>query len=624
MCGITGFVDFNKKCDKNVLLNMTRELYRRGPDDFDNSFYDTKNLNVGLGHRRLSILGLSENGKQPMRFEHLELVFNGEVYNFKEIRKELVSFGYAFHTETDTEVVLKSFHYWGHRALTRFVGMFAIALYDNLNDKVFLYRDRAGVKPLYFYWNKGLFAFSSELKSLHQNPLFEKKLNTDSLSLYFKYGYIPAPHSIFKNTEKLLPGSYLELDLKSKTLEIKLYWNLYDFTNLPKLDVSYKEAEDEVERLIIKSCDYRMVSDVPVGVFLSGGYDSSLITSIIQANATTKINTFTIGFENNKYNEAPFAKNISKYLGTQHTEYICTQKEAIDLVTILPEVYDEPFGDISSIPTLLVSKIAKQSVKVALSADGGDELFAGYSKYKGCLKYSKFQFPSNVTAIAHGILNNFNGRDFGYINKAKRLCNIATKQPEESYLKFMSFANDQVIDNLILNDISKLKTGFDTDDEILDDDLINKLCAVDFKTYMVDDVLVKVDRATMYNGLEGREPLLDQSLIEYVAQLPSSYKLNDGDSKFLLKNITHKYLPKEMVDRPKMGFDVPIHAWLHNELNFLIQIYLSAERIKKEGVLNYIEIKKLLVKFNAQPLNKDLGKLVWFLINFEMWYEKWM
>jgi len=378
MCGIAGFCDFNKKLNYNNLVEMTDILHHRGPNDSGYSFYENECANIGLGHRRLSILDLTSHGHQPMQFEQFEIIYNGEIYNFKEIRVELELYQYTFTSDSDTEVIIKAYHKWGVKAVDKFNGMFSIAIYDNINDKLVLIRDRAGVKPLYYYKFDNLFLFASELKSFYNVKLFKKNINKDSVKEYLKFGYIPQPLSIFKNTYKLKAGNYLEYNLQTQILDIKTYWNIDKFYENEKLDVSFDEALHTTEELLKSSFNYRMVSDVPVGVFLSGGYDSSAVSAILQANTTSKIKTFTIGFKEEKYNEAVYAKKVAKHLGTEHYEHYLSKKDALDILPTLPEIYDEPFGDSSAIPTIMVSKFAKQHVTVALSADGGDELFSGY------------------------------------------------------------------------------------------------------------------------------------------------------------------------------------------------------------------------------------------------------
>jgi len=342
MCGITGFVDFSKKSNLDILKRMTDVLYHRGPDDSGYSFYENEFATIGLGQRRLSILDLSPRAHQPMTFEQFTIVYNGEVYNFKEIRIDLEKYKYTFNSDSDTEVILKAYHKWGIDAVQQFNGMFAIAIYDQQTKKLTLIRDRAGVKPLYWYQKNGLFMFASELKSFHENPCFEKEINIDALSLFFQYGYILQPYSIFKNSFKLKAGHYIELDLKNKNLQEIKYWDVVDCYNQPKLVISEQEAIEETERLLKKAFEYRMVADVPVGMFLSGGYDSSAVTAILQSDRTEKLKTFTIGFYEDKFNEAPYAKKVAEYLGSDHTENYCTQKDALEILPKLPEILDEP------------------------------------------------------------------------------------------------------------------------------------------------------------------------------------------------------------------------------------------------------------------------------------------
>ncbi|MFW0694308.1 asparagine synthase (glutamine-hydrolyzing) [Aliarcobacter butzleri] len=630
MCGIVGFIDFNKKLLNDELINMTDVIHHRGPDDSGYSFFETKFANIGLGHRRLSILDLSAHGHQPMQYEDFEIIFNGEVYNFKEIKEELTE--YSFFSDSDTEVILKAFHKWGIKAVDKFNGMFAIAIYDKVNEKITLIRDRTGIKPLYYYQNKNLFLFGSELKSFYQCHDFEKDIDFNALAQFFHYGYIPQPYSIFKNCFKLKAGHYLEIDLKSQKFEEKKYWDVKDFYNLPKKNVSYEDAKNEIEKLLVSSFNYRMVSDVPVGVFLSGGYDSSAVTAILQKTNTQKIKTFSIGFNEEGYNEAHHAKKVADYLGTEHTEYYCTQKEALDILPTLAEIYDEPFGDSSAIPTILVSKLAKKDVTVALSADAGDEIFGGYGKYKTSLKYFEFfsKFPKFSHTILSFIFNNVNPNKIPILknkynidSKFKKIADILKSNSAVVAMKYTSykFTQDE-IKKLFDQDFIEYKTYFDTSNELnSSNDELNKMFAIDYQTYLVDDILTKVDRATMSVSLEGREPLLDYRIIEYVAQLPSSFKMNDKETKIVLKDIVHKYIPKEIMDRPKMGFGVPISEWFRDKLKEYFYKYFEENNLKKAG-LNSNEVIRLRDEYLS---GKDVNaRRLWFILMYMMWYEKWM
>lgn len=625
MCGIAGFCDFSKKSDKQTLINMTDILHHRGPDDSGYSFYENEYANIGLGHRRLSVLDLSTHGHQPMEFEHFEIVYNGEVYNFKEIRRELEKYNYTFHSDSDTEVILKAYNKWGIKAVDKFNGMFAIAIYDKENDKLVCIRDRAGVKPLYYYWNNDLFLYTSELKSFHEHNGFKKEIDLDSVAIFLQLGYITEPRSVFKNTFKLKAGHYLEFDLKTKKLEEKKYWDVIDFYNMPKYDISEDEAIIETEKLLKSAFEYRMVSDVPVGVFLSGGYDSSIVTAILQNQRKEKLKTFTIGFYEDKYNEAPHAKKVAEYLNTDHTEYYCTEQEALDIFPTLPEIYDEPFGDSSAIPTTLVSQITRKNVTVSLSADGGDEIFGGYGKYLTNLeKQSRFMRNikkitgiKSINGLAQLIQKNGLRNDIYFENKVAKL----TYEDYIELQKLIPYFSTPLLNEKLIKgyQYKKLQTNFDSIDKLSYDlSSFDKMFAVDYKTYMCDDILHKVDRATMSVSLEGREPLLDYRIIEFISRLPNDMKIKNGDTKWLLKQITHKYIPKEIMDRPKMGFGIPIEQWLKDGLQNYVEKYLSKEC---ETILNGKELEKIKQQFYLGRVNSTL---IWNLVIFQMWYKRWM
>jgi asparagine synthase (glutamine-hydrolysing) len=635
MCGIAGFVDFNRSLDQRDLEQMTSTIAHRGPDDRGHAVIKNNEANIGLGHLRLSIIDTSPLGHQPMVFDGYQIIFNGEIYNFAEVRKTLEEKGHTFRSHSDTEVVLKSFIEWREKCVDRFIGMFAFIIYDAKSEQLFVFRDRAGVKPMYYYWFNNCFLFASELKAFHKVHYFTKRLNMEALRMYFNYGYIPTPHCIFENTFKLKPGSFLLVDLRKKTFTETLHWDVADFYNKPKLKISIEEAKEELERLLISAFQYRMVSDVPVGVFLSGGYDSSLLTGILQKNSTQKIKTFSIGFAEKEFNEAPHAKAVASYLETQHTELYCTADEASKILTKLPFIYDEPFGDNSAIPTTLVSSLAVQHVKVALSADAGDETFAGYNKYFTFLDfYNKFRrIPvpadsmiswtakkmSSVIGITFSNVYNIDTR----IHKIHEL--LDHKNDICAFFKVLSqFYGESELDQLILpkrQSNAKSDTFFETSLNDMSDPL-NKMLALDYKTYLLDDILTKVDRSTMSVSLEGREPMLDHRIIEFAAQMPSDFKYRNNVSKFILKEIAHKYVPAHLLNRPKMGFGIPLEIWLNNSLKPLIEHYFDESRIRRNGLLNPIKIEKLKTDFlTGRKFN--MNKL-WILLMFEMWHEYWM
>jgi len=636
MCGIAGFCDFSYQSDHLILKKMTNVLAHRGPDDKGYELYKLKNSSIGLGHRRLSILDLSHLGRQPMHTpdNKCHIIYNGEIYNFIEIQKNLVQdYGLTFKSQSDTEVILKAYACWGMDAVKKFRGMFAFVILDEIRNKLILCRDRTGIKPLYYYWHNDCLLFSSELKSFHKHPKFSKIIHKNGLNSFFKWGYIPAPHTIFEHTYKLLPGHYLELDLEKRSLKQIKYWDAIDSYLLPKLDISIDDAATELEKIFIKSFGYRMISDVPVGIFLSGGYDSATVAAILQKHHSKNIKTFTIGFDENEFNEAPHANKIARYLGCDHTQYICSPKDALEIIPTLPEIFDEPFGDSSAIPTILVSRMARKDVTVALSADGGDELFAGYTKYMTALKMWNIiqKLPKTIQK------NIVKGMDYIPFDKIQSLFSLYNLKTRSQKIQQMLYAN-QIVDFMNIssqlfteNDIKQLllfenkpiPTAFDDVRNISQrTDLINAMLGIDYQTYLPDDILVKVDRATMSVALEGRDPLLDHKILEFVAQLPSHFKHNNIDSKLLLKKIAHKYIPENLLARPKKGFSVPIHRWFRKELKSYFLHFLDQDRLKKQGLFNDKFVIALRDRYLAgNPEN--VGKL-WQLLMFQMWMSRWL
>jgi asparagine synthase (glutamine-hydrolysing) len=632
MCGITGFIDFNKKTTDEVLPKMTSILQHRGPDG-DGHFTDTTgNAITGLGHRRLSIIDLSNAASQPMQYGELYIVFNGEIYNYNEIRDELITKGHSFSTHSDTEVILHAYQEWGNKCIDRFIGMFAFVIYDKLQQIVFCVRDRAGVKPFFWYHKHGLFLFASELKAFHQHPDFEKEMNTDAVAAFMQYGYVPTPHCIFNHTYKLPPGHTLTLQLKSQQVTIEKYWDVLDYYNKPKLTISLPDAIAETERILEKAFQYRMVSDVPVGVFLSGGYDSTCVTALLQKNSTSKINTFTIGVHDKGLNEAPFAKATAAHLGTNHTEYYCTSREALEIVPDLPFYYDEPFADSSAIPTTLVSKLARQKVTVALSADAGDEIFAGYNKYDyiSRVKNKINKMPAPLRKGTAALMQQIPAHKIPYFSskplfttRYKKLMHLLKDNSTKEMLQNMStlYFSDE-LNKLFLKPPATLSSNFDQALQAAYNDDLSYMMAIDYKTYMLDDILQKVDRAGMCVSLEGREPFLDQHIIEFAAQLPSDYKLHKGIKKYPLRQIVHKYVPRQMMERPKMGFGIPIADWLKNELKAFVDEATDTAFLEQQGLFNVKEVKELCRQFYNGK--EQLHTKIWYLLMFQMWYKKWM
>lgn len=633
MCGITGFIDFNKQSSQEDLTRMTTSLAHRGPDGDGIELLDGPHAQIGFGHRRLAILDLSDHGKQPMRFEHLWICFNGEIYNFQEIKKELTQLGHQFTGSSDTEMILHAYLEWGNRCVDRFIGMFAIVIYDTKDQRVFCLRDRAGVKPFYYYWKDGLFLFASELKAFHQHPRFHKEIEPSAVAAFMQYGNVPTPHCIFKHCKKLMPGHSMTITLANKQLVEEKYWDVYDAYNQPKLTLSYEEAKSETEKILQSAFEYRMVSDVPVGVFLSGGFDSVSVTSLLQKDRTERLKTYTIGVPDIGLNEAPYAKEIAEHLGTDHTEFTCTQKEALEMIKDLPFNFDEPFADSSAIPTTLVSKMARKDVTVALSADAGDEIFAGYNRYDYMQRYGAklSKIPGFTRKLAAATMNKVPSNwlpilknKYNFHNRYEKLKMVLRDPSDHNIMLSLSqqFTDDQM-KKMMMAEYEILQTAYEND--ALDrttNSTLGYMMAVDYQTYLVDDILQKVDRATMTVSLEGREPFLDQRIIEFAARLPDEYKYHNGVKKRILRDIVHQYVPKEMMDRPKMGFAIPIADWMLNELRPLVEEFISEKNIKEQGLLNWEEVSKLKTAFFLGKKEYDFK--IWYLLMFQMWYAKWM
>ena len=623
MCGIAGFCDYKNLLTEENLANITQALEHRGPNAVGTKFDRYGGFSLGLGHRRLSILDLSESGNQPYVFQNLSLVFNGEIYNFNEIREELVELGYSFNSNSDTEVLIKAFHCWGIHCLDKLIGMFAFAVFDYNIKELMLVRDRAGVKPLYYYWDNNILLFASELKSFLQIPSFKKNIDKKALMLYLQYGYVPSPKSIFEDTKKLRAGHVIKLTVENKELVETQYWSPAEYYQKQKIDMSFQEATSHLEDLLKSSFKYREVSDVPLGVFLSGGYDSSVVTSILQSSSEKKIKTFTIGFNDVEHNEAVHAKKIAQYLGTEHYEHYCAENDALDMISQLASVYDEPFGDTSSIPTILLSQFSGEKVTVALSADGGDELFAGYDIYHnpiyenglinkfGCLSpIARLLDPKYLSAISNTY--NIEGKFYKFLEL------LAANSNLEKFDVFSKYFYKEELNRLL---------NYEFDNQMIFTNALDgqsnskqQLLLNSFETYLADDILVKVDRASMYNGLEVREPFLDHRILEFVAQLPYEYKYKNGVSKVILKEIAHKYIPKEMIDRKKQGFSIPLDSWLKNDLKTVVLDTLS--RLKQNNELfnaNYVEqLIDSFYKRNGNPYK------LWLLFTFQLWYERWV
>ncbi len=621
MCGIAGFVG---KGDKDVLKKMSQTLYHRGPDD--EGFYFENG--VGLGFRRLSIIDLN-TGSQPIFNEDksIAVIFNGEIYNFKELREGLLA-RHNFYTKTDTEVIVHLYEELGEKCFEKLNGMFAIAIWDKKNKKLVLARDRMGKKPLYYFWDEKNFIFGSELKAIKAHPAFVAELDLASLNKYFLYEYVPAPGSIFKNTKKLLPGNYLVL--KDGRINTESFWDT-TFHN-HKIN-SEKEILARMDNLINDAVKIRLVSDVPLGVFLSGGLDSSTVAYYAQKNSNQKINTFSIGFDDPSFDESAYARRAAKFLGTNHHEDVLTSRQTQELVPRIFDFLDEPLADASIIPTYFLSKFARQNVTVVLGGDGGDELFMGYPtflahQFSGIYeKLPEFLRKNVLEALVACLPVNLNNMSFDF--KAKRFIKGLGVRPEyRNQIWLGAFGREErakLFRPEIWNEL-KNKNEFEDIDREVDvlgaEAAINKIIKLYQKHYLADEVLVKVDRASMAASLEVRAPFLDYRLVDFMNSVSFDQKMKNFQTKYLLKKLMDGKLPRDIIYRPKKGFGVPLAKWFKKELKPLLLDLLSQERIDKEGLFNYPYVEKLLNDhFEGK---KDNRKLIWALAVFEMWREKWL
>jgi len=654
MCGIVGIWDFKNRVEESVLVKMRDCLQHRGPDD--QGLFISDRGNVGLAQSRLSILDLSPSGHQPMSAQNSQIVFNGEVYNFQAIKENLTVKGCSFNSNSDTEVVLKSYLANGVKSLDDFRGMFAFAVWDESKQELFLARDRTGIKPLYYYWHDSLFIFASEIKAILQHPKVKKELDMTALSLFLQMGCVPAPYCIFKNIFKLEPGHYITINQTQNLVKTK-YWDVSDYylTSLDKINQSLDESAvtEQLENLLMESFKLRMVSDVEVGMFLSGGIDSSLLAAILTKKlGYNNIKTFTIGFNEAKYNEAEHAKRVAEHLGTDHHELYCSARQALELIPKIADIYDEPFGDNSALPTYLLSQFTRNQVKVSLSADGGDETFCGYDRYviinnifRKFNGFPKFVLKSGLSlaekmpvSVLANLYNLLSFQSHEVSNTAKKVWKVKRKidklralldNPSDVILFYQllgyGFWKDSELDNLLIggnpiNSYEYLKQYINCT-SLNKLDQISQMQLMDYKTYLADDILVKVDRATMAVGLEGRDPLLDHKIIEFVAALPLELKHRNGVTKYILRQILYKYVPRELVDRPKQGFNIPMEQWLRTDLKPLVNDYLSKERIGRQGIFAWDFIQQEKKKFF--DLKMDFSDHLWLLLVFELWREKW-
>lgn len=626
MCGIAGFVDFNNMTDGTKVLNdMVKSLNHRGPDGNGTHLVNHERYAVGLCHTRLSILDLSENASQPMFYEHLTMVFNGEVYNFKEVRQSLSQLGHSFKTSSDSEVILHAYLEWGNDCVDRFIGMFAIVIYDAKKHELVLIRDRVGVKPIFYYQAKGLFLFGSELKAIRCHPAFKKAINKKAVSEYLDFGFINAPNCIFDNCHKLEAGKIMKLDLMTAETRQVEYWSASTAILKPKYQGSYEDAKEEMTEVLKSAFKYRMIADVPVGVFLSAGVDSTTVAGLLTAE-NYNLKTFTVAFPDGK-NEAPQAKKIAEHLGSDHYEYACTYDQVKDIVMDMPHYFDEPHADSTNIPTTLICKMARQQVKVALSADGGDELFAGYRRYYAYLNYLKQlervpkslrKTVSRLTRPLEHIVPDMGKKYNHRIGEFSWLLRNGQIDRVSAYSRY--FKSPEAIREKILLDPEMVPHSRFIDTEIPELDDIDQALLWDFKFYMQDNTLSKLDRASMTVSLEGREPMLDHRIWELAATLPTEFKMGQK-SKRILRDIMDEVVPPQLTDLPKSGFSMPIYKWLRNDIRHLLEDSLGKDAILASGLFDPDEIEKIKNDFLKEKFGSV--QLIWKLVNFQHWFSVW-
>lgn len=643
MCGIAGIFDPRLPIASTLqdrIAAMTLSLAHRGPDD--SGLWMDATCGIALGHRRLSIVDLSPEGHQPMvsSGQRYIIVFNGEVYNFRELRSQLESLGRRFSGHSDTAVMLAAMLEWGvEAAIQKFVGMFAFALWDQAGRTLWLCRDRLGIKPLYYGWTPAGFLFASELKAFCACPGFDRSLDRTALAHYLRLGYIPQPLTIYKAVKKLAPGCLLKLECGAadQTARPQVYWDVAEaFARGAARPFAGTEVEaaDQLDALLRDAVRLRMVADVPLGAFLSGGIDSSTVVALMQAQSSQPVKTFTIGFREDRFDEAGHARNVAHRLGAEHSELYLTAAEAMDVIPQLPALYDEPFADSSQIPAFLVSRLARQSVTVSLSGDGGDELLGGYTRYVSVPRAWAWlgKVPHPLRRLAAKMLlrpaawlggtlgfassgpETTPGR--GFSDKLQRLPALASSSGIEGFY-------DAVMTQWLVPPVEMQSApGLDSLRPSVASlpEAVARLMLMDFERYLPDDILVKLDRASMAVSLEARVPLLDHRVVEFAATLPLSLKIRGGQGKWLLRQVLDRYLPHELADRPKMGFSVPIASWLRGPLRDWAESLLQPERLKREGLLRPAPILRVWRDHLACRRNSEHE--LWAVLMFQAWNEK--
>jgi asparagine synthase (glutamine-hydrolysing) len=641
MCGIAGFLALRHSlvsdAMRETVTRMTGSLAHRGPDDF--GIWIEPTSGVALGHRRLAVLDVSPAGHQPMisHSGRFVITFNGEIYNFLDLRAELEQFGVGFRSQSDTEVVLAAFEQWGIAAsIKRFLGMFAFAVWDRRDRKLTLARDRMGEKPLYYGTVDSTFLFGSELHAIRAHPAFDAEIDRDALALYLRHNCIPAPYSIYRGFKKLPPGTLLTMD--GGEPQLSRYWHSKSVAERCAANAfrgSEGEAAERLEYLLRSAVKGQMISDVPLGVFLSGGIDSSTVVALMQTQSTCPVKTFTIGFSEPGYNEAEHAKLVANHLGTEHTELYVNSDEAWSVVPRLASMYDEPFSDSSQIPTYLVAALAREKVTVALSGDGGDELFGGYRRYLAYQRlWKKLRYLPGRRALARVLATKLSQVALSQLARPLLTTYSNQHRAAEDLEKFARMLNARSSAEMYLELVSHWKNPGDVvlrsyePETIVENtslwprglDFTRGMMYVDAVTYLPDDILAKIDRAAMGVSLETRIPLLDYRLVEFAWSLPISMKIRAGKGKWLLRQILYRYVPANIVERPKMGFAIPMHSWLRGPLRDWAESLLAESRLNSEGFFATRIVREKWERFLAGQ--DDHQFQLWDILMFQGWMRE--
>lgn len=625
MCGICGFVS-KRNITLEQLKKMNDTMYHRGPNDSgEEIFAGEDGYQVGFAQRRLSILDLSMLGHQPMHScdNRLVISYNGEIYNFLELREELKD--YPFQSRCDTEVILAAYLKWGISCVDRFQGMFAISLYDKEKGELYLVRDRIGKKPLYYWLDGDNLVFASELKPIMECPFFEKNIRRDVIRRYLYQQCVNEPDAIFENVYKVEPGQMIRF--QQGRLSKHKYWDIAKVYHTKKQEKagSYEEAREELKTILKDAVRKRMIADVPVGTFLSGGYDSSLVTAIAQELSSEPVKTYSIGFNEERYNEAKYAKEVAKYLGTQHTELYIDEQSMFDLVDSIPKYYDEPFADSSQIPSMLVAGLAAKDVTVVLSGDGGDEFFCGYNIYDNVAQAQKLDVLGRMT---YGVCQFPLFQKFGLFERLPfRVQVVAGNQDPETKTQLGGRTYINAIEKMLPD--SGVPFKFPVESRYHENNWQERRMLLDEETYLPGDILCKVDRASMKYSIEARCPILDVNVMEYSYRLPHAYKYSGGVKKRILKDIAYDYIPRELLDRPKVGFGVPLDKWMRGPLKEALQDMCSEEFLKKQGIFDAQYVHRLISTYlktgdKGPASGANYSKVAWSFFVFQQWYRTYM